>query len=480
MRNAIPLILTVSIFVGGCSSLDFFGYEDNAPLHVIQRPEGYPSVMFGAEMAPTFFHQGESSSDLVAVSAGTGYPTLFYRLSADGKLVDVEDPYNEYLSDNEIEAESMGSGSSLVGLPSWENDGLYTGCVAIGEPIAGQVTIVCEQDKEIFHIASDATGVNDLDGFGLEMAGIRPSQGDGWLLAVSSNTTITVFGSSFSPGENRSETVSPLYDGSPALAPIIEIAAGRLADGTFFVAASTGDAQESEPFRIHLFVQDGPNSTGMTQVACLNRSSMIGFGGIMVAGDLNGDGDDELITSLAAGAPGREDLVEIWQIEDLVDAAPTCNSEEIVPTATVAPGEGPLKISCDPGSDCEFGFSLAVGDIATDDGGPELIVGAPGAKVDSAAGAGAVYIYRGVDLISNGTAQPAGRVADSAPKKDYRFGGGVAVSPMAGRNELLVGATGKGRLVIAYCTGVGEDLEAGADVTTNAGGSVISTRCRPR
>ncbi len=72
MRNAIPLILTMSIVAGGCSSLDFFGYEDNSPLHVIQRPEGYPSVMFGAEIAPTFFHQGEWSLDLVAVSAGTG------------------------------------------------------------------------------------------------------------------------------------------------------------------------------------------------------------------------------------------------------------------------------------------------------------------------------------------------------------------------------------------------------------------------
>ncbi len=479
MRNAIPLILTMFIVAGGCSFLDFFGYEDNAPLHVIQRPEGYPSVMFGAEIAPTFFRQGESSADLVAVSAGTGYPTLFYRLSINGKLADVEDPYNKYLSDNELEAESLGSGSSLVGLPSWENDGLYTGCVAIGEPMAGKVTIVCEQDKEIFEIESGATGIENLDDFGLEMAGIRPSQGDGWLLAVSSNTTITVFSSSSTPGIDRSETVFPLYDGSQA-PPINEIAAGRLSDGTFFVAVSTSNVQENEPSRIHLFVQDGPDSTGMTQVACLNRSSVVGFGGIMVTGDLDGDGNDELMTSQAAGAPNREDLVEIWQIEDLVDAAPTCNSEEIVPVATVVPGEGPLKISCDSGSDCEFGLSLAVGDIATDDGGPELIVGAPGAKVDGAAGAGAVYIFRGVDLISDGTASPAGRIADSSPKKDYRFGGGVAVSPMAGRNELLVGATGKGRLIIAYCTGVGEDLEAGADVTTSAGGSVISTRCRPR
>ena len=160
MRNAIPLILTIFIVPGGCSFLDFFGYEDNAPLHVIQRPEGYPSVMFGAEIAPTFFRQGESSADLVAVSAGTGYPTLFYRLSINGKLTDVEDPYNEYLSDNEPEAEILGSGSSLVGLPSWENGEFYTGCVAIGEPMAGKVTIVCEQDKEIFQIESGATGVD--------------------------------------------------------------------------------------------------------------------------------------------------------------------------------------------------------------------------------------------------------------------------------------------------------------------------------
>jgi hypothetical protein len=81
--------------------------------------------------------------------------------------------------------------------------------------------------------------------------------------------------------------------------------------------------------------------------------------------------------------------------------------------------------------------------------------------------------------MADGSAAPAGRVAHSSPESELRFGGGVAVAPMAGRNELLIGETGKGRIVIAYCTGVGEDLEEGADVTHNANGSMISSRCRP-
>jgi len=91
-----------------------------------------------------------------------------------------------------------------------------------------------------------------------------------------------------------------------------------------------------------------------------------------------------------------------------------------------------------------------------------------------------VFVYRGAELLATGAAEVAGRVADSAPEKGQRFGGGVAAAPMAGRVELLAGATGQGKLFIAYCTGVGEDIEAGADVTENAAGKVVSTRCRPR
>jgi hypothetical protein len=172
--------------------------------------------------------------------------------------------------------------------------------------------------------------------------------------------------------------------------------------------------------------------------------------------------------------------VYVYRISDLAGAAPTCDGDAPAPIAMITPGGGPLDVDCLAGEACDFGAALAVGDLATDDDGPELIVGAPGAKVDGIGDAGAAYVYRGADLLADGTAPVAGQVADSTPEENQRFGGGVAAAPMAGRAELLVGAVGKGRVFIAYCTGVGEDIEEGADVTRNATGEVVSTRCRPR
>jgi hypothetical protein len=432
-------------------------------------------------MAPTTFRLGDETSDLVAISAGTNFPTAIYRLSHDGNLVDVEDPWDEYLTDDEVQAESSGSGSSLVGLPTWMDAAPFTGCFAAGEVVDENVKIICEQEKEKFTIGSSSTGEGDTTDFGRHLAAIPPLSGDAWLLAVAARSFFTVYSSSLAPGEHRSVAAHPTFDGDHVPAPIVEMTAGRLADATFFVAVTTSDTDNDVPGRVHLFTQDGPGSHGMTQVACLDRGEDPGFGTVLASGDLDSDGNDELLVS-ASSAPDRTDAVYVWEIGDLADAAPTCTGDAPEPAAVVVPGEGPLDIRCDGSGGCEFGFAIAVGDIATDDDGPELIVGAPGAKVGGAAQAGAVFVYRGAQVMASGDEPiaPEGRVAHSSPKSKHRFGASLAVAPMAGRNELLVGATGKGQVLITYCTGVGEGIENGADVTTSTGGSVVSTRCRPK
>ena len=52
MRITISSIAAL-IVVGGCSFYNFFGYEDDTGLHVIERPSGYDSAKFGFEIAPT-------------------------------------------------------------------------------------------------------------------------------------------------------------------------------------------------------------------------------------------------------------------------------------------------------------------------------------------------------------------------------------------------------------------------------------------
>jgi len=478
MRTTASLLLAAAL-VAGCTARDFFGYRDDAPLHAISRPDGYPSSAFGAQIAPTFFHAGDELADLVAVSAGRSSPTVFYRLSANGDLVDVVDPWDDYLLSHKDVAASSGSGAALAGLPTWAmREGgelsLVTGCVAIGESEIANVHVFCEQDDRELDIPGEATGEAGVDDFGHELAAIPPTTGASWLLAAAAERFVTVF--STQSALDRSAPMYPTYGGEPDR-PIVEIAAGALADGRFFVAAATADEEGGVPPRVHVFLEDAPASTDAGEVACVDGSGEAGFGGAMTTGDLDRDGDDELIVS-ASAVEGRVDAVYVYRILDLVGA--TCDDDPPEPAAIAEPGGGPLDVSCLPDEACHFGAALAVGDLATDDDGPELIVGAPGAKVDGTGGAGAVYVYRGADLMADGTAPVAGRVADSTPEKNQRFGGGVAAAPMAGREELLVGAVGKGKVFIAYCAGVGEDIEKGADVTRNAAGKVVSTRCRPR
>jgi hypothetical protein len=470
--------LALAAFLAGCSFYDFFGYQDDAPIHVVDRPSGYPSARFGAEIAPSTI-RGTSDIDLVGVSAGEGYPTVFYSLAVDGVLQDVEDPWDEFTK-TAAQCDLDGSGASLAGLPTW-GDELRTGCVAIGETKGPrQVVVYCPED---FHseqltvesaTAQDPVADDDLARrFGQQLAAIRPVEGPAWLLAAASEYFVVVC----SAIDRCTARLVPGYGGQSYPGKIVELAAGRLADGRIYVAATTADDGAATTVnRLHLFVQDAPLAWGFSQAACVNRSGEPGFAGRMATGDLDRDGTDELIVS-AARAAGRIPAVYVYDPALLAAVGPQCNSDAPEPLATVGPGDGPLDIEC--GDACDFGTVLAVGDIATDDDGPELVVGGPGARVDGVSEAGAVWIYRGTDLIAGGQAPVAGRVAHSSPASSSNFGGGLAVAPMAGRNELLVGMTGKGKLAIVYCTGVGEDLEAGADVTHNANGSVISTRCRP-
>jgi len=473
--------LLLALAASGCSSFDFFGFEDNAPLHVVERPDSYPSTRFGADIAATSRVEGGDQVDLIGVSGGQGTPTVFYRLAAGGKLVDVEDPWRDYLLDSKAQAQADGSGASLVGLPRWDRgDGQYRhGCVAVGEPLVadghGRVVIVCEDDPTTYiEIMSSASGITDdaqRQRFGHQLAAVRPTAGESWLLAVATERVAVVF----STDTEHSGIAVPSFGTGGFTGEIVELAAGRLADGRIYVAATTVDGDDVH--RLHLFAQWTAGDPSLDQVACVNRTGAAGFAGRMIAADLDGDGGDELLAS-AGEVDGRDEVVYVYDVLALEAAGSTCNSDAPEPLTEIEPGAGPLDVTCEEG--CDFGVALAVGDIATDDDGPEVIVGAPGARVDGKRGAGAVFVYRGAEVMAGGEAEVAGRVAHSSPSGGQRFGGGVAVAPMAGRNEVIIGMTGDGKLAIAFCTEVGEDIEEGADVTSNASGTVVSTRCRPK
>ncbi|MDJ0761625.1 MAG: hypothetical protein QNJ97_01445 [Myxococcota bacterium] len=460
MRILLLGIAVTCAVICGCSFRDFLSYREDTGLYVIDRPDGFNNARFGTEIAAT----STAERDLISVSAGPGHAAAVFLVAENGRLEDVNAPSDMLKitgGEGTSDITAGTAGATLVGLPTWGR-GLH-GCLAIGEPGKPAVSIKCGDQNsmgEAVHVISQ-TGAA---GFGRLLAGVRPVGAEPWLLAVASAQDVWVYSDHESPEENRTDVFSPGTGET-----ITALAAGRY-DGHIMVAVADASG-------VYLFVQQYPNAKQMILALCLESPNTATTGINATLADLNGDNVDELLLAYAGPDPAQTEAVYVYDVADLIPlhALPPDPPTECVspaPLATLASATNP-----DIPAMSGFGTAVVVGDIATDDSGPEIIVGAPLDRVSGKKEAGSVLIFRGAEVF-NGEIAVAGRVTDSTPSGGHRFGGGLAVAPMAGRNELVVGAVGKGQVFIAYCTGVGTDLTQGADTTTNGQGKVISTRCR--
>ena len=101
--------MLVLIASTGCSSLNFFDYRENTGLYAVEKPDGYGSSMFGAQLATT----STGDADYMAVSAGRGKTTIFYQLTRDGVLRDLDDVFQRYPSTTEDSGDRNTSSRSL-------------------------------------------------------------------------------------------------------------------------------------------------------------------------------------------------------------------------------------------------------------------------------------------------------------------------------------------------------------------------------
>ncbi len=185
-----------------------------------------------------------------------------------------------------------------------------------------------------------------------------------------------------------------------------------------------------------------PSIDAPLRIGCLGDRE--DFGRRLAAGDLDGDGltdllvaDSESVTAFSGAALAAvltEQEVPACSLGSLPDGAIL---------ASVSCASGGLTSGCE---DADFGASIAVADLDGDADG-ELVIGAPGMRVANEQ-AGAVLVYDAEGDDPNALTET---VVDESMPVGSRFGSALGVVQGKNVDALVVGAPGRGAVLLASC-----------------------------
>ena len=283
------------------------------------------------------------------------------------------------------------------------------------------------------------------------VARLADTQGRDWVQAVLTPGQITGKdggGIELKPACQGTCTAATLYPDRTQIisvpdvvnAPISALAAGNLTGSnkhrSDLIVASADESTKALPQAGHVRVYLGPQINAPGAFKDIDgEASGDELGSALVAGDLDGDGTDDLVIGARGASLGSGAVYVVFGTSAWWE-----KSNVALDLATAAT----VKRFVGAGAGDRLGSSLALADV-NGDGKPEIIAGAPGASSE----AGAVYVISVAQLVAGnpdgGGAAPApvltGRAGSQLGRSLAAWGGTVAVgAPLDAAGGTAVGA----------------------------------------
>lgn len=457
----------------GCNFTEFDKYEEEAPIRVYDAPENYPRAG-GYGSVVTSFQTGEAPRSVVVASGGRDSPVVFERMWTGRGLDDASFIRCKRKEDCK---DGLGVGGALISFPSWAlgTPQEESGCIfSPGQPKA---YVFCDSNTNANQ--SFELDVGDIGANGKVVqfsgAGLPPRHPLGVALfgayAVSIRSGEPSDGRIFAqpdfqpPGAPSDDDVVPpaeelrLMDPETGELFADDAAAGDLGYALSLAQDENGDLliAVSQPSRKRVIVASYANRALVTR-ACLESpdDSVEGFGKSLVVGDVNNDGQPEVIVGTDAVASAER--VWLYQGAGLPAEDPSA-------TRCASWRNSPVEITCIEGiqdvtcGDSAFGAALALGDV-DGDGIKDLLVGAPNAKVGSAVQAGAVWLFPGGEDSARSGGLDLERATNLFANNKARahLGAALATLRTKQRDEPVAGAPGEARLYTFMCSALEEDV----------------------